>query len=556
MAELTDVKKSFTDDVTSSAPGSKFEFQVLEPASPASAPESQYLETRELVLVFIGFLVSVLLVTIDQTIVSTALPRIISHFNALQDVSWIAAAYFVTQGGFILIYGQILTIAVKKHVFLCSIALFELGSLLCAVSNSMALLIAGRAIAGAGGSGIQMAVATMIPEVAALEIRPILFASFGAVIGLSAVAGPLLGGVLTDKVSWRWCFYINLPLGAGAVLLVILLLRPRPVPNASGSSTLRRLMGLDWIGAILTLGIVTSLLLALQWGGNTKPWNSPVIIALFVVSGILCAFFVYWEYRLGPEKAMVPLKIFSSPTSVGCVIATFFVNMAFLFPAYYLPLWYQAKGRSATHSGLDILPFLISVVVGAGVTGAIVTKTGRYWWFLFLSPLLISVGGGILYTLTDTTSTPRLIGYQIIYGAGIGCCLQNFMIAIQAEYATDEKMIPQATSVASFSQVLGNVVGIAIAGSVFANQLKLNLARLVPNLSPEDLQQILQSVTIVSTLPDEIRTPVLVSYVRALDPVFLIGVPAGALTCLASWWIADYNLKQRSAGTSMGPGMA
>jgi len=305
---------------------------------------------------------------------------------------------------------------------------------------------------------------------------------------------------------------------------------------------------LDWIGAVLTLGAVTSLLLALQWGGNTKPWKDPTIIALFVSSGVLCIIFVLWEHRLGPDKAMVPLKIFNSPTSVCCVLAIFFVNMAFLFPAYYLPLWYQAKGSSATHSGLDILPFLISVVIGAGVTGAIITKTGRYWWFLFLSPLFISVGGGILYTLAASTGTPRLIGYQIIYGAGIGCCIQNFMVAIQAEYAFDEKMIPQATSVATFSQVIGNVVGIAIAGSVFSNQLKLNLVRYVPNLSPEDLQRILQSVTIVSTLPNEVRSQVLISYVRALDPVFLIGVPAGALTCLVSWWIADHNLRQRSAG--------
>jgi MFS family permease len=525
--------------------------ESLEVKPPAPQENAQYLSGGRLAVVFTGFLLSILLTTMDQTIVSTSLPRIVSDFNSLGQATWVATAYFLTQGGFILIIGQILVLASKKRTLLVSIALFELGSLLCAVSRSLPVLIFGRAVAGCGASGIQMSVTTAIPEVAALELRPILFAFFGAILGISSVVGPILGGVLTDKASWRWCFWINLPLGGIAFLIVLIFLRIPPKGQEATASSMKKKnlwFRLDWVGAILGLGFVTSLLLPLQWGGNSKPWSSPVVIALFVVFGVLLVLFGLWETYKGPN-AMLPMTMLIMPTQLGCFFSGFFGYMSLFIATYYLPLWYQAHGSSATSSGIKILPFLISVVISAGISGAVVTKTGRYWWILVLCPLLTSIGSGLLFTITDSTSLKTLIGFQILYGVGIGTVFQNILIAIQAEYSDREELIPQATSLVSFGQLLGGVVGLAIAGSIFNNRLR-------DNFEVIDLPVVLklaveQSVTVIAALPIETRNLVTAVYVKSLDPVFLLGVPAGILSSLSALAIKNHNLKERSGVAPM-----
>ncbi|KAK1228815.1 hypothetical protein PQX77_008134 [Marasmius sp. AFHP31] len=290
---------------------------------------------------------------------------------------------------------------------------------------------------------------------------------------------------------------------------------------------------LDWIGGILNLGLFTSLLLPLQWGGNTRPWSDPAVIALFIVAGVLLAILLAWE-RYKKDDAMVPLKVLARKTQLGCAIAGFLSYVAMLTVTYYLPLWYQARGHSAIRSGLDILPYLIALVVAAGIAGATVTKTGRYWWFLLLCPLISAIASGLLFTLSPDTPSANLIGYQILYGVGIGGAFQNYLVAVQADYADEEEMIPQATSFFSFCQILGGIVGIAMAGSIFSNNFRKNLDLHATNLPPEIKAAVLSSVTVIRSLPEALKAEVVLAYARSLGPIFIIGVVVTILMSLST----------------------
>jgi len=245
---------------------------------------------------------------------------------------------------------------------------------------------------------------------------------------------------------------------------------------------------------------------------------------------------------MGP-RAMMPLVMFKRRTQVGCCLEAFFLFLGLLMATYYLPLWYQAtKGVSATKSGLDILPYMLSTVVAAGLSGAVISKTGKYWPWLVCSPLVFSVGAGLLYTVDSHTSSARLIGFQILYGIGVGGAMQNTIIAIQAEFADREEMIPQATSLVNFTQLIGGVIGLAIAGTLFSNQIRSNLP---PNLDPAVAKAVVGSVTVIHTLPAAIKSAVIDSYVKSLRPVFIIAVPGGAFASLSAFLINSYDLRVR-----------
>jgi len=238
------------------------------------------------------------------------------------------------------------------------------------------------------------------------------------------------------------------------------------------------------------------------------------------------------------------LNLLKNKTQIGCILEAYMIFMGLLLAIYYLPLWYQAQGHSAMRSGIDILPFQLSTVLTAMLAGGLINKFGRYWHFLVCSPLLVSVGSGLLYTINAHTPHSRIIGYQIILGVGVGGALQNTIIAIQAEYADREHMVPQTTAIVSWGQLLGGIIGIAIAGTVFAN----GLSKFLPaDLAPDVRHAVRESVSAIFLLPVDQRAAVVDSYIKAIDQVFLIGVPAGVLGSLSSLLINNWNLKQRSA---------
>ncbi|KAF7293587.1 ABC transporter [Mycena indigotica] len=456
------------------------------------------------------------------------------------------------QAGLMLFFGRILGMAPAKAVLLLVIGIFEAGSLLCAVAPSVNVLIAGRVVAGVGASGLMVSVMFIIAKVTTLRQRPVFMGVFGAVYAIASIVGPLIGGAFTDHVSWRWCFYINLPIG-GVAFATILAALPPIQPSGIEGSQVKTWLSLDWIGGLLSIGMVTLFLIPIQWGGNTKRWSDPEVISLLVLSAVFFLAFLLWELREG-EAGILPLHMFRRRNMFGSCLEGFFINICFILASYYLPFLYQLRGHSATRSGIDLIPFMISGTVAALISGVCIAKLGHPWPFLFVGPLVAALGSGLLYTLNEFSSTGRIIGFQLILGIGLGVALQNTMVVVQAEFATEEALLSRATSVVTFTQTLGASVGLAVAGAIFAGQLRHRLNH-IPGVEVSALNAALANVEAVFSFPPSVRTQVLAAYIHSVDTVFLFSVAAallGSAACLVIGRSSIENLAQ----THSSPGSA
>ncbi|KAF7983702.1 hypothetical protein HWV62_19631 [Athelia sp. TMB] len=515
--------------------------------SVAAYNEDTILTGKRLLAVFVALLMSLLLIALDQTILATALPRIASDFGAFTLQGWVASAFVLSQTVFLLFYGQVMRIFPAKYVLLVNIFIFEVGSLVCALSANVGQLIAGRTVSGLGAAGMFVSMIQIIAQVTRLEDRPRLFGVFGAVFGLSSVIGPLIGGGFTDHVSWRWCFYVNLPIGGLSFFLVTVLLKSSIPLGADPTKRSRRdqwaaAKKLDFVGATLIAGAVTSLVLALQWGGNTKPWGDKDVIICFVFAAVISVALIGWEVFRG-EDAMVPLRIFKSRSIYAIVFYSFLTRFSLLLFSYYIPIFYQAvRHKSATASGVSLLPFLLGTVISVIGAGQLVGVFGYYWPFCVASPIFLAIGSGLLYTLKPSTSAGTVIGFQILCGVGVGLGMQNSLMAMQVEFKDAPALIGQASSMGSFAQFLGGTIGLGIAEPVFASELSKNLLKYAPNAPATIVEE--SPVAIWTDIPADMIPGVVLAYCESLKVVFVVGVPIAILGLITALFIKNVKIEK------------
>ncbi|GJC99028.1 major facilitator superfamily transporter [Colletotrichum higginsianum] len=454
---------------------------------------------------------------LDNCIIATAIPRITDEFNSLEDVGWYGSAYLLTTASLQLLCGKLYSFFSIKWIYLIAIGIFELGSLICGIAPNSITLILGRAIAGLGSAGIFSGALIILAYSVPLEKRPIYTGIVSSMWGISSVAGPLLGGFFTDSMTWRWCFYINLPI-------------------------------IDPLGNLLFMPAVICLLLALHWGGVTYPWTSARILVLFAVFAIGMLGFLFLQY-IGQENATVPPRIFKKRTVWSSSFFSFTLGAAFLLSVYYLPIWFQAvQGVSAVESGVRSLPMLVGNLIFSLVAGAAVTTWGYYTPFMMLSSVLMCVGYGLISTFSPDTSSAMWIGYQIIAGAGVGVGMQQPLIAVQV--VLDMVDVPTGTAIIIFTQQIGGAIFVAIGQTVFTNQLVERLVQHVPDIDPHSV--IAAGVTAIrKTVDAEFLPAVARAYSDALTQTFLVSAVTASATIIGAVFVEWKSVKGKTIQATM-----
>ncbi|KAG0081276.1 hypothetical protein BGZ93_011077 [Podila epicladia] len=488
------------------------------------AKEQPAIGHKAAILLFIGLAMATFLASLDGTIIATALPKIASDFKAQSQMSWVATAYLLTFNAFQPLYGKFSDIFGRKVMILFATVTFMIGSAGAGAANTMTMLIAFRAIQGLGGSGLMGVVLIIISDIFPLDQRAKYQSIIWSVFGVSSVVGPLLGGVFVEQITWRWCFYINLPLGIVTLAAVILFLR-LPFETQELKKQLARI---DYLGTLFIIISVVCLLLPITWGGTTYPWNSATIIALFCAAAVLIAITIFIEHKA--IEAIIPPRLFLNKTVAVLFMVNFMTGMGFLGVIFYSPIYFQVvKGVSATASGLHLLPMVMGLVISSIASGAIMGKVKDYRIFIWLGTTIMSIGVGLCMLLDRDSNMGEQIGYLLIVGSGIGLILQTVMLAAQA--AVEKHDMAIVTALCGFMNSIGGGIGIAMCSALFNNHLLAQFGKLpVSVLAVIAEFRLDESITAVQNLPEPAKRLVIEAYVDTFQYIFKCILP---ITCAA-----------------------
>ncbi|KAF2686572.1 MFS general substrate transporter [Lentithecium fluviatile CBS 122367] len=510
--------------------------------------ESKYLSGAKLIILSIGLCLTTFVIALDNTIIATAIPKITSVFNSLDDVAWYGSSYLLTTCSLQPSFGKVYTYFDVKWTYIAALLIFEVGSIICAAATSSPMFIIGRAVAGAGAAALFSGGMTIIGYSVALRKRPIYIAALSSMFGIASVVGPILGGALTDRVSWRWCFWINLPFGAVSIAVVVFFFA-NPEREYSHMTVKARIKEIDLVGALFLICAVVSLLLALQWGGTTYPWKNSKVWGTLLSFGLLIIVFIGIQIRQ-KERATIPVRVFKQRTVLVSCIFSALLSMALFVHLFYLPFYFQAsKGTTAEESGIRTIAYLVSITIASIIVGGFITVIGYYAPFMWIGSAIFTVGCGMLYTLKVDSSPGKWIGYQILAGLGCGASVQIPFIAVQV--VTTTKDMPTANALVFFFNSLGGAISLAIAQNVFINGLAREVPKYAPAVDPRIV--IGAGATYVrNVVPAEYLPGVLEAYTAAIVGAFMIAIIVGGLAVVISFGMEWKSVKGKKVGMAGG----
>ncbi|KAH0349305.1 putative MFS transporter, partial [Aureobasidium melanogenum] len=523
--------------------------QGMDVVSPADEPRSKV----QIAAILLALNLALFVAALDQTIVSTALPTIASELHSASGYTWVGSAYLLANAAAAPIWAKLSDIWGRKIILLTSVAWFFVSSIICATAPSMSVLIAGRALQGVGGGALIQVTIITISDLFSMRLRTLFIGLMEFMWALAGGIGPIVGGVFSESVSWRWCFWVNLPISGTAFFLLLFFL---DVHNPR-TKVVEGIMAIDFLGSLCVLGLTLMLLLGLDFGGVIFPWSSPKVICLIVFGVVMGGLFILSEKKYA-RYPLMPLGIFSHPSNVACLVVTFCHGFIFIAAEYFLPLYFQSvKQATPIHSGIYILPLTLCEAFMGIMSGLIIHRTGRYQELIWVGMALCTLGMGLYIYIDASTPLATILGLEVVEGLGAGMLFEPPLIAMQALVKQDD--VATATATLGFIRNLATSMSIVIAGVVIQNSMASKSSALrAAGLSPKLLSEFTggdaaANVELIKNIPDVgQRNAVKAAFAFSLQRTWILMTAVSAFGLVASFFIVRSHLSKEHTETKTG----